>query len=675
MMAAAGCAVLGGCMYVSSHNEKSFVESFKDCFGGLTPDNIKAYFRAKGIAEASITLRTVEITSSDLASAARKIKAKYKFPVELTAAGTYKTYNRDGEIVEAAGIFDFIRLGIFNESSYYFVDSLDNYPFTVDTSGEYVVSQDVYNDLVNAVKSVTKKVVNVGKGVLSWLVDKTMVNAVDSVSSISDAYYDKFGDSYKAAMSSVHGDATTIFIDAYKIGISLHGILLELHTSSGVYFSTFTPERFETLNNSYKATGDISVFTNNMSTTYDLWNPHGFYGAVDNTNGGAFSGGDAFSTVSLSADNGVACIHTNIKSESALDRMSDSSKVHIVNNGNTANYVIGTVGADGTISYDVVGESTSIPYVDSILKGNERIEVNGDIVLNEQILSQLVDRNLTVEQVNKKVAAINESVTVVDESIKNGFESNNNWLSRIWSLLTGLPGLIASAFIGLFDTLFDWLRKILNGILDIPGKIVDGLVNVKDAVLSLPDAIAIAIEGMGDFFKGFFDGLLEGLLEVLKDILDLLDFLEDIFDLLGFLSDILDILRDVWDFIKSIPSRIIELLKDLLIFLFSPKDSFFNDWSNKFKSMLGQKLPYDTYNNFLSDVRDITKYRLDDIKITVCGTQVTILSFKIYYEYEDTIYEWIRGVMFLVLVFYNLNQIYKLIRGTSLYKIDKYLGK
>lgn len=654
------CLALGTFGIATSDNA---TDIFTDMFGAETIDKLNDYFKAVNEAEATSVLLDVH---PGLASSAKRLKAQYQIPVEYNPP-FYKFYDSNG-VPSVSEVLPFA------VGTYFFVENLDMYEYYAPTDS-YVLTQEAYNDILNAVKSLTKKVVNVGKGVLSWLLDKATANAVDSVASISDAYYDKFGDSYRAAMSSIHGDATTIFVDTYKIGISLHGVLLELHTPSGVYFSTFTAERFETLNNSYAATGDISVFTNTMSTDYQLWDPHGFYGPIDNTNGGVFSGGDAFSTVSLRVDSGVACICTNIKGEAALDKMSDSSKVHIVNNGNTANYVIGTVGADGTISYDVVGEASTYPYIDSIAHGNNKVKVSGDVVLTTKILEQVMDNNLTVEDINSQVAAVSDSVIAIDDSIKNGFESNNNWLSRIWSFLTGLPGLVVGAFASLFDTLFDWLRKILNGILDIPGTIVDGLVSVKDAILDLPGEIAIAAEGMGNFFKGLFDDLLEGLLDILNDILDLLDFLENIFDLLGFLRDILDVLRDIWDFIKSIPSLIIELLKDLLISLFSPKDSFFKDWNDKFHTLLGRKLPYDKYNSFFDDIKSILRYRLDDIKCTIYGQEVTVLSFKWYYMYEDTIDDWIRGVMFLVLVFYNINQMYKLIRGTSLYKIDKYLGK
>lgn len=665
---------------------------FTDMFGEEAIDNLKDYFRS--VDEAKATGFLVDMNPG-IVSSAKRLKAQYKIPVEFNGQ-FYRYYNEEG-IPYASEVLPFA-IG-----TYFIVDNLDMYEYYEPTDS-YVLTQEAYSDIMGAVTSLTKKVVNVGKGVVSWLLDKAKANAVDTVAVVSDAYYDKYGDTYRTAMSSVHGDATTLYVDTFNIGISFHGVLLELHTSSGVYFANFKADRFEALNNSYAATGDISVFTNNMATLYSLYNPRGYtpgigFGLIDNTNGGAISGNDSSTSVTLSMFDGAAAVSTNVGGNASYDAMS-SSKVHIINNGNTANYVIGTVAADGTISYDVVGESSTYPYVDGIAHGNNRVKVSGDVVLTDKILQQVMDNNLTVEDISSQVAEVSDSVIAIDDSIKNGFESSNNWLSRIWSFLTGIPGLIVSAFAGLFDSLFNYLSRILSGILDIPGDIVLGLEAIEDVVIDIPGAIAAVATLLPDFPHFSND-----LFDILRDIFDFLDFLDDILDLLNALSDLLNIfnilsdllevvksipgilsgiwetiksipgtLSDIWETIKSIPIKIIQLLKDLLLALFVPSETYFNNWNNKFKNMLALKLPYDTYNNFLNDIKEITRYRLDDITVTICGSQVTVLSFKWYYDYEETVNHWIRGVMFLVLVFYNLNMMYKFVRGTSLYKVDKYFG-
>lgn len=665
----AGVSICLGTFGITTSDSASSI--FSDMFGEEAIDNLKAYFKAVDEAEATGFLVDMH---PGIVSSAKRLKAQYMIPVEFNGQ-SYRYYNESG-VPYVSEVLPFA------VGTYFFVDNLDMYEYYEPTDS-YVLTEEAYADIMGAVKSLTKKVVNVGKGVVSWLVDKAKANAVDTVAVTAAAYYDKFGDTYKAAMSSVHGDATTIFVESYKIGVSFHGVLLELHTPSGVFFSNFTADRFETLNDSYAETGDISVFTNSMSQYYSLLN---LESQINNTNGGAISGGDSWSGMIFTSSNGAAQVRTCTHYYADYALMSDSSKVHIINNGNTANYVIGTVESDGTISYDVVGESSTYPYIDGIAHGNNKVKVSGDVVLNDKILQQIMDNNLTVEDINSQIAEVSDSVIAIDDSIKNGFESNNNWLSRIWTLLSGFPGLFVSAFSGLFDSLFNYLSKILSGILDIPVDIVSGLEAVETAVLDIPGSIAAVASLLPDFPHFSAD-----LFDILKDIFDFLDFLDDIYDLLNsildmlnifnIISEILDvvksipgILSDIWETVKSIPAKIIELLKDLLVSLFVPKDTYFNDWNNKFDNQLKDKLPYDTYNDFFENIKTITGARLHDIKVTIFGTECTVLTFQWYYKYEDTINGFIRGVMFIVLIFYNINMMYKLIRGTSLYKLDKYMS-
>lgn len=625
---------------------------FSDIFGEETLDNLRDYFEAVDEAEATGYLVDV---NPGLVTSAKRLKAQYKIPVEFDGS-FYKYYDETGRPYVSESL-------PFAVGTYFFVENLDSYEYYEPTDS-YVLTQESYNDILNAVKSVTKKVVNLGKGVVSWLLDAAKATAIDSVAAVSDSYYDKFGEGYRDSMYSIHGDATTLYTESFGIGLSLHGVLLELHINDSVYYGCFKADIFETLNNSYSEVGDISIFTNNMATSYTLYNPmdyvNGSYRVTNNTNGGVISGGDAYSCVSLSYNGSATCVTTSTHYQGAGDAIS-GDKVHIINNGSTANYVIGTVGADGTIDYEVVGESSSYSYVDSIAKGNNSVKVSGDVSLTDKLLSQVMDNNLTVEDINSQVAEVSDSVIAIDDSIKNGFESNNNWLAKIWSLLGGFPALIVSAFAGLFEKLWGYLASILSGILDIPGDIVSALSDVKDAVLNIP----------------ILGTILQGITDVKDVILDLPVSIADAIAAVGDFaldipSDFVDVIDDIWETLQDIPGDITSLLKELLIELFVPSDTFFNNWKNDFNNLLVTKLPYDTYNEFFDDIKAITQSKLEDITITVYGKECTVLTFAWYYEYQTTIDHWIRGVMFIVLIFYNLNQMYKILRNTSLYKVDKY---
>lgn len=636
----AGVALSAGTYGIASSD--SVQDLFCDIFSEDTLDNVREYLSAVSIGESKLSFDKLSSSSLALANVVRHVKAEYKFPVEYTSSGTYKTYDISGNVVEYASTDELINFIDSTGRGFYYVESLSSCEFMVNTSGDVVLKQDVFNQIKACVSSVMKKFVGIGKSVVSWFLDAASVEAVDYIVSISSAYYDKFGADYAATMSSIHGDSTTFLVEynGKTASFSFFGVLLELHTDSGVYFCNFPVERFEQLNESYSSTGDISVFTSNMSQSYFLYNSFMGY---NNLGGGAVSDYALRLDISYDTSANVAYIGVGDGNYGYTNLVSSSS-VHLVNNGNTANYVIGTVGADGSITYQVVGEASTYPYVDGIAKGDNEVKVSGDVVLTDKILAQVMDTNLTVEEVNAQVAEVSDSVIAVDNSIKNGFQSNNSWLSKIWELIKSLPGLIVSAFGSLFDILFGFLDEILEAILGVPIDIVSGLTDVKDAVLDIP----------GD--------IVSSLTDVKAAVLDIP-------------GDIVGVLVDVWESLKSIPGDIIDLLRELLVELFVPQDSYFNGWKNKFDNQLRNKLPYTTYIDFLEDIKEINSAKLDDITVTIYGQECTVLSFNWYYKCKDDIDNLIRGFTFIVLIFFNINQMYKLIRGTSLFKFEKYISK
>ena len=155
------------------------------------------------------------------------------------------------------------------------------------------------------------------------------------------------------------------------------------------------------------------------------------------------------------------------------------------------------------------------------------------------------------------------------------------------------------------------------------------------------------------------------------------DAIEDIFtDTLDFVkaipSEISSLKNKVAEVLQSIPSSILNGLKDLMIWLFVPDNNFFNDWGNNFKNSLHERLPYDIYTDFLEDIKTIKSSKLEDVTITIYGQEVVVLPFSIYYKYEKKIDGFISGFMMIMLVFYNLNQMYFLIRGTKLYHLNAF---
>lgn len=56
---------------------------------------------------------------------------------------------------------------------------------------------------------------------------------------------------------------------------------------------------------------------------------------------------------------------------------------------------------------------------------------------------------------------------------------------------------------------------------------------------------------------------------------------------------------------------------------------------------------------------------MNDLLITFYGQTIPIVKFSVINPYLPTIHGWIKGVVYVLLVFYNINQVLKLIRCTD----------
>lgn len=90
------------------------------------------------------------------------------------------------------------------------------------------------------------------------------------------------------------------------------------------------------------------------------------------------------------------------------------------------------------------------------------------------------------------------------------------------------------------------------------------------------------------------------------------------------------------------------------------------------KNNLESKLGYQAYIDIFGTLEDITEsgastvdfkgYQIGNLNIS----QEKFINFSFITKYKDTWYGWVRGVTFVFLVIYNLNQLLKLIRGINL---------
>lgn len=131
-------------------------------------------------------------------------------------------------------------------------------------------------------------------------------------------------------------------------------------------------------------------------------------------------------------------------------------------------------------------------------------------------------------------------------------------------------------------------------------------------------------------------------------------------------------LGKLWDSIKGIPGAIIDLLGQLLQWLFVPSDDFFSSNIEEIKQQISQKIPYDDYVSLFETIKtvesgesfsiDLPEYQVSsDLKIK----QDKFIDFGNITKYRDKWYGWVRGFTFIFLIIYNINQITKFLRGIN----------
>lgn len=238
-------------------------------------------------------------------------------------------------------------------------------------------------------------------------------------------------------------------------------------------------------------------------------------------------------------------------------------------------------------------------------------ELELDTLLLQQILSRLnSDSAISSDDIADMVATKNQALL--------------DSITSVSSSTAGIKDEVAkgNGFLASIDATASQIKDIVT---DIPGSIVDAL------------SLAIAVVG-GDIV-----GVATGIFDVVTDVAQTT---ADLFDI--------------------IYRAVVAALKACFVL----PDEFFEEWRDIFIGMLQNKLSLEGYLNFISDIRDITASKLEDFKVTFFGTECTVLTFSWYYKNIGTINDLIRGFTYIVLVFFNINQAYKMLRGTSLMKIE-----
>lgn len=106
--------------------------------------------------------------------------------------------------------------------------------------------------------------------------------------------------------------------------------------------------------------------------------------------------------------------------------------------------------------------------------------------------------------------------------------------------------------------------------------------------------------------------------------------------------------------------------------MFVPSDGYFDNKIENIKSNISKKIPYQDYVDLFETVKQVQSG--EDISIDLNGYKVgnmnfntkKFIDFSWITKYKNTWYSWVRGVLFIFLIIYNINQCIKLFRGYSI---------
>lgn len=188
----------------------------------------------------------------------------------------------------------------------------------------------------------------------------------------------------------------------------------------------------------------------------------------------------------------------------------------------------------------------------------------------------------------------------------------------------------------MFDGLFEFLGGLLNSIFEFFKPLIDFI----GWIIEFLGGIAAAI---GNFIWSLFKGAID---LIVGGISTIVDWIGSFFKFLG----------------------------DLFHDLFVPSDSYFEKETGKLQTQIESKVGTEEYTNALNSLTRASRSGLQDIKVNLWGVTVTLIPFSLINPYISTIQDWTRGFMFVFIVLWQINNMYKLVRGTSLINFNGQKG-
>lgn len=117
--------------------------------------------------------------------------------------------------------------------------------------------------------------------------------------------------------------------------------------------------------------------------------------------------------------------------------------------------------------------------------------------------------------------------------------------------------------------------------------------------------------------------------------------------------------------ITNITGGILNGLKDLLLSLFVPEQEYFNNKFEQIKIKFLDRVGIDTSS--LDELKNVSPENIN-FEANLLGKDIKLIDLSFISVILPQFHNLIRGFFYPLLLFYNMDQIYFLIRGTHLYK-------
>lgn len=137
---------------------------------------------------------------------------------------------------------------------------------------------------------------------------------------------------------------------------------------------------------------------------------------------------------------------------------------------------------------------------------------------------------------------------------------------------------------------------------------------------------------------------------------------------------VVGIVNGLWDVIKFLLSGILSALStlvgwigDLLKSLFVPSDKYFDSKINSMQNTLNTKVDTASLENALNAMKGVgAREYLPQTRASLFGLDINIDILSFAKENLGMIHMFVRAIFYAILIKYNINSIYKLIRGSDM---------